>query len=221
LDALERLRSHKLPFVSGYYLRRRYDPLFPVWFTLPPKGQWLMNPWTGIPERGKLHPLGASGWGCILIHRDVITATKALLKGEMEIIEDDMDIWPYDLAKIIEAMKGLRELANTKPKPPIAWPALEHHLQTLESEIRVLSGVKDFTGSDIRYVFYAREAGFTLMGDPDVRCGHMLDYTLMPDDYEMQPPEALKNTQEGLAKAYKAALRRVRDEKNAVNGDAA
>lgn len=184
VDALERLRAHKIPFVSGYYMRRRYAPVAPVWFKVPPRGVFPMEPWLSDPERGKLHPLGASGWGCMLIHRDVITATKPLLKGEPEIIEDDMDVWAYDLPAIMGAMRGIRALVNEHPSPSTAWPALIHHLEILEGEIKPLRAVKDeIIGSDIRYPFYAREAGFQLMGDPDVRCGHMLNYPVNPDDF--------------------------------------
>ena len=207
-DALERLRNHKLPFVTGFYMRRRYEPIYPVWYKLPVKGEWLMEPFSDIPERGKLYPLGASGWGCMLIHRDVITATKAILKGEWEIIEDDMDIWPYDLPKVIGAIRGLRNLLEEKPKASTTWPALEHHVQTLEKEIRILSGVNETTGSDIRYTFFAREAGFTLMGDADVRCGHMMDYPLSAEDWEQMPHEVVGQIQTGLKKVTLEARRR-------------
>ena len=86
-DTLERLRSHKLPYVSGLYMRRRFAPIMPVWYR-PFDGRWPMRPWLDVPERGRLHELGASGWGCILIHREVIEKTREILHGEDEIIED-------------------------------------------------------------------------------------------------------------------------------------
>jgi hypothetical protein len=154
-DALERLRSHNLPYVSGYYLRRRFSPILPVWYEYGVTNTFPMRPWTSEPARGKLHKLGASGWGCMLVHRQVIEAVKPLLKGEPEIIEDDMDVWPYDLAAVLRG----------------------------EEQIRPLRAKKDVVGSDLRFPFFAREAGFTLYGDPDVRCGHITHYALSPDDF--------------------------------------
>jgi hypothetical protein len=185
-DVLERLRAHGLPYVSGYYLRRRYAPIAPVWFKVPPRHVFPLEPWLTVPETGKLHPLGASGWGCTLIHRDVVAATKPLLKGEPEIIEDDMDVWPYSLPAVTEALRAIRTLVDERPSPTTAWPALAHHLETLEREIRPLRAVKDETiGSDIRYPFFAREAGFQLMGDPETVCGHMLNFPLNPDQFAL------------------------------------
>ena len=195
-DTLERLRSHKLPYVSGYYMRRRYQPIMPVWFTAGKPGVMPMYPMTSEPERGKLHPLGASGWGCILVHREVIEAVQPLLKGEAEIIEDDMDVYPYDLPRIMTAIKGLEALAESKPEPVNLYPAMEAHIEALREEIRPLRVMKDNVGSDIRFPFYARLAGYQLYGDPDVRCGHMLNYPLSPDDFATTEEE------------YKAQLRK-------------
>lgn len=153
-DTLERLRSHGLPYVSGYYMRRQFGPMYSVWFE-PFSGEWPHMPILYEPERGKLHELGASGWGCILIHRDVITSTRKVLKGELDVIEDDMDVWPYDLAKVMAGKEKLKPLR----------------------------GVNDIVGSDIRYPFYAKAAGWTLYGDPDVRAKHLMQYPLTPDDF--------------------------------------
>lgn len=92
-DTLERLRSHERPYVSGLYMRRRFAPMFSVWFE-PFDGVWPLMPFTDDPERGRLHELGASGWGCILLHRDMIEAVRPSLCGEQEVLEDDMDVWP-------------------------------------------------------------------------------------------------------------------------------
>ena len=182
VDTLEKLRGHKLPFVSGYYLRRQYKPIAPVWM-LAQKNGWPFIPYTADPDPKVLHELGASGWGCMLIHRDVVAATKPLLKGEDEIIEDDMDIWPYDVHKIMGSIKALRELHTTPPIKANLLPALDHHVSVLENEIRPLRVVKDPVGSDIRYPWFARQVGFKLYGDASVRCGHDLHYPLNPDDY--------------------------------------
>ena len=207
-DTLERLRGHGLPYVSGYYLRRRYQPIMPVWFEAGKPGVMPMVPMTREPERGKLHPLGASGWGCILVHREVVEAVGRVLKGEAEIIEDDMDVYPYDLGRIMAAINGLAALAENKPEAANFYPALVAHIQTLREEIRPLRVMKDNVGSDIRFPFYARLAGYQLYGDPDVRCGHMLNYPLSPDDFT--------NTDEGyrtgLTKEWRREINKERRE---------
>jgi len=122
-------------------MRRRFAPMFSVWFE-PFDGVWPLMPFTDDPERGRLHELGASGWGCILLHRDVIEGTRPYLDGYQEVLEDAM----YDLR-----------------------------------------GEKDIIGSDIRYPILAKQAGFTLWGDPDVRPKHIVSYPLSPDDYSGTP----------------------------------
>ena len=206
-DTLERLRSHGLPYVSGYYMRRRFDPIAPVWFKYGPNGVWPMEPMTEDPPRGKLIKLGASGWGCVLVHRDVITAVRDILKGEQEVLEDDMDIWPYDLGRVLSALKGLQALVQEKPDMRTVWPALEQHTAVLTGEIRPLRGTKDPVGSDIRFPFFARQAGFTLWGDPDVRCGHMLNYPLSPDDYSGILPEQRQKLVDSTRRRVRIARR--------------
>ena len=188
-DALERLRSHKLPYISGYYLRRRHAPILPVWYEYGPRGKWPMQPMTRDPERGKLTKLGASGWGCILVHREVVLAVEKLLKGEPFVIEDDMDLWPYDLPRVMAAVKALELLRDTRPDEANLYPAMAEHIRVLREEIRPLRVVKDSVGSDLRFPFFAREAGYTLWGDPEVRCSHVLNYPLHPDDYSATADE--------------------------------
>ena len=155
-DTLEKLRAHKRPYVSGYYMRRQFAPMYSVWFE-PFSGEWPHEPVLYEPERNVLHKLGASGWGCVLIHREVIETTRhEVLNGEMDILEDDMDVWPYDTRAVIAG----------------------------EMELRPLRGIKhDIIGSDIRYPFYAAAAGYPLYGDPEVRPKHILQYPLSPDDF--------------------------------------
>lgn len=156
-DTLEKLRSHKMPYVSGYYMRRRYAPIYSVWYE--PFRQWPMRPYLADPPTDELVPLGASGWGCILLHREVIQKTRErVLCGEPDVIEDDMDVWPYDLAKI---MRG-------------------------EERIRPLRGIKSPIGSDIRYPFYAYHAGYQLYGDASVRPRHIANYPITADDFASQ-----------------------------------
>jgi hypothetical protein len=190
-DTLERLRSHLIPFVSGYYMRRRFAPLAPVWFK--PGTELPLMPWLDEPERGKLHEIGASGWGCILIHREVILETRKILKGELEILEDDMDIMPYSLERISGALRGLKWLANNHEEM-VHRDALKPIVEALAEEIQPLRVRHDQVGSDIRFPYYARMAGYPLMGDPDCRAGHMLNYPLTPDDYSATPNEAKIDT---------------------------
>ena len=160
-DTLERLRSHERPYVSGLYCYRTLNPIRLMWFQ-PWDGNFPFKPWIDPPERGRLHDIGASGWGCVLIHRDVVMATRGILAGEYDVLEDDMDVWPgTDLV-----LRGMQ---------------------------------RPIIGSDIRYPFYARAAGYQLQGDPDVRPRHLLTYGLSPDDYENQPLERLEATRQLLA----------------------
>jgi hypothetical protein len=183
-NTLEQLRGWKLPYVSGLYMRRRYNPMAPVWFDYGEAGVMPIVPYTGIPIPNTLYKLGASGWGCILMHRDVVTAVKPLLKGEPEIIEDDMDLFPYDLRRIMNAIHGL-DLGVADGG--ITRGEAKRYVDILKEEIRPLRAVKDIVGSDIRFPFYARLAGFDLHGDSAVLCEHMLNYPLNPNDYISQP----------------------------------
>lgn len=194
---LEQLRQHGKPYVSGYYMRRSTKPIAPVWFK--PFQSWPMEPWGKQPEKGKLHELGASGWGCILIHREVLERVRdEILKDEPHVIEDDMDVWPYDLAVVMKALGTLRALVADKPRVAILRPALAECYRVLAHEIRPIRGRKEPVGSDIRFPFLAKACGYTLWGDPDVRCGHNIQYRLSPDDYEAVTAEGLAETQAKL-----------------------
>ena len=217
-DTLRRLRSHKLPYVSGHYLRRRYEPIAPVWFE-PFSGSWPFKPFMKDPERGKLHELGASGWGCILIHRDVALAVQALLHHEPLVLEDDMDIWAYDLDKLIAALRILNGLQNGEIKEDGAR-AFRVAVKTLNENIRPLRGVKDPAGSDIRFPFYAKQAGYTLWGDPDVRVPHMLNYPLSPDDYSGQTEESKLTEAEVGLQGYFPERRRMKELAAVQRGEA-
>lgn len=173
-DTLTRLMAHGVHYVSGYYLQRRYHPMLPVWFKPNNDGAtdwvWPMEPFLDEPESGRLHELGASGWGCVLIHRTVVEAVRArILKGQWDVLEDAMDTWPYDLAVVMAALS-------------------EGDIETLRRELCPLRGQYDRQpiGSDIRYPFYARAAGYPLYGDPDVRPGHLINYPLDKNDFSQQ-----------------------------------
>jgi hypothetical protein len=109
-----------------------------------------MMPYFDIPPRDKLVELGASGWGCIYIKREVIEATRPYLNGEWEVLEDDMSVWAD----------------NGEPLRFVGQPL----------------------GSDMRYPIYAKRAGYPLYGDANVRPGHIVEYSLSPDDFENQLP---------------------------------
>jgi hypothetical protein len=189
---LEQLREHRRPFVSGYYMRRHYQPIIPVWYEYPKKkDQFPLKPMVTVPEPGKLIRLGASGWGCILVHRSVFEAVTPLLKGEKEVLEDDMDIYPYDLPTILKAIDA-------------------GDMETIRREIRPLRWLKsDNIGSDIRFPFFARMAGIDLWGDPDVKTPHMLNYPLSPDDFSTLPAEALAQYAVEIDKADKEERERL------------
>ena len=180
-DTLERLRAHKLPYMSGLYMRRKWDILAPVWYRKF-AGKWPMEPWVGKIADDKLHEIGASGWGCILLHRDVILETQKVLKTEPEVIEDDMDIWPYDLRQVMRAINGLNKLGKSKEKiDPLVIGAFT---DVLKEEIKPLRCDRGVVGSDIRFPFFALQAGFQLMGDPNVKPGHNVHFPLNPDMYD-------------------------------------
>jgi hypothetical protein len=168
-DTLTRLLSHEKTFVSGYYMFRQVSPsMRPIWFQ-PPRGElWPLPPVLVDPERGRLHELGASGWGCILLHRTAIEDTRKVLRGEPDVLEDVMDFRPYSFDVVVAALNS-------------------GDLDTLRSELRPLRGTYTgggrMVGSDVRYAWFAREAGHILYGDPDVRCGHVTLYAVHPDDY--------------------------------------
>lgn len=187
-DTLTRLMGHGMPYVSGYYVQRRYHPMLPVWFKLD--NGWPPEPFLDEPERGRLHFLGASGWGCVLIHRAVIEDIRArVLKGQWDIIEDEMSFWPYDATVVMTALR-------------------DGDIDALRRELRPLRGQYDRqpVGSDIRYPFLARAAGYYLMGDPDVRPGHVVSYPLTGDDYAGQHPD----TRAALARQMGEATERGR-----------
>ncbi|MBU2249088.1 MAG: hypothetical protein KKD77_20240 [Gammaproteobacteria bacterium] len=214
---LERLRRHELPFVSGLYMRRSTKPVAPVWYK-PYSGFWPIEPWTDPVKEGALYRLGASGWGCVLVHREVVLAVRDLLKGEWEVLEDDMDIWPYDLREIMRAIHGIRSLVDEQPASSTCYPALREHLETLEKQIRPLRCDREIIGSDIRFAWFANQAGFPLWGDPDVRPGHIIQYPLSATDYNLIPDEARMQLQKNVRKAIREDYQRITAEMDICNG---
>lgn len=205
VDTLVRLRKHAIPYVSGLYMRRRYSPIAPVWFNNNQAGHWPFSPMTSIPEQNMLYEIGASGWGCILIHRDVVTAVRGILKGEPEIIEDDMDVFPYDLKKIIRAISVL-----SLPEDKLTFAKVSKAAKVLSEEFRPLRGVKDTVGSDIRFPFYAKLAGYQLYGDGGVECLHNINYPITPNDYASQTGAVIRDISIAIQKEFQKESERLR-----------
>lgn len=153
-NTLALFKKLALPFASGFYLRRSRH-LLPVWYGPSADGLFPFPPFTEVPHPAGIYELGASGWGCTYIAREVVEATRAVLRGEGDVIEDDMDVWPYDLAAV---MRG-------------------------EETLRPLTGGREVIGSDIRYAFYARAAGYPLYGVGGITPQHLLQYPLAATDY--------------------------------------
>lgn len=186
-DTLERLRSHGKGYVSGYYVRRQIERPYPVWYRFPESDDVFDPvPFFDVPERGRLYRLGGSGWGCILLHRQVIADTRHVLAGEWDVLEDDMDVWPHDAAAMRQLIDDAREQLVTGYRL-----GLEVSLNRLAVMYRLLrpAGKHDPVGSDIRYTFYARKAGHILYGDPDVRPGHLTNFPVTPDQWDETPQE--------------------------------
>jgi len=152
----------------------------------------------------------------MLMHRDVIMGVRALLKGEWEVLEDDMDVWPYDLKRIMSALHGLDELLNTDNLNSIAVRAF---VDVLKNEIRPLRADRDQVGSDIRFPFYALKAGFQLYGDPDVSCGHIVQHALSLADYELISAEMFDEARKNQRRFINKERRKMRAQQQEVTGE--
>jgi hypothetical protein len=155
-DILERLRSHGLPFVSGYYTRRMADEVNHIWYEDDPLFRWPLVPFRGDVKPGHLYRLGGTGFGILLIHRSVFEAVRKLIKYESFCLQHDMAVWPYDLEEVQAGREQLRRLRG-------------QHAGDV--------------GADLRFCFYARQAGFTLWGDPLAACGHYVNYAMGIQDW--------------------------------------
>ena len=204
---LERLRSHGLPYLSGAYMRRTFAPPAPVWFE--PFTEWPYKPWTMKVEENKLYKVGASGWGCILVHRDVAEAVRPLLKGEDFVLEDDMDLYPYDLNRITAALDVLEHMTEQD----IPAKSLQGYVGMLRDEIRPLRGTKDNIGSDIRFPHFAMLAGFDLVLDTGVMCGHMVNYPITPSDFINTPDSVVNELDKQINKQVKGETKRLAEKK--------
>ena len=210
-NVLETLRSRNLPYISGTYLRRTYSPTAPVWFEKMDGVNFPYKPFTQKIEPNQIIEIGASGWGCILIHREVAEAVQNILKGESFVLEDDMDIYPYDLNRI---MTAIHVLDNISKKENIPASALRDYIDILKEEIRPLRITKDIVGSDIRFPFFAKLAGYPLYLDTSVQCGHMLNYNLMPSDYQGMPDEVVSNIEQEISKQVRKERDKIKEKNN-------
>lgn len=215
---LERLRSHGLPFVSGFYPRRRFDFVAPVWYE-PFDGTFPLRNWTAQLEADMLYEIGASGWGCVLVHRDVILGVRALLKGEWEVLEDDMDVMPYDLPAIMNAIRGLR-FAVDHANEIIKEGMVRKSLEALEREIVPLTGYKgEIVGSDIRFAVFAKMAGFQLYGDTGVDARHFVNYPMGLSDFQRHRAAAGTRYTDAVEEAFRAEAERYQASQKKVTGN--
>jgi hypothetical protein len=78
VDALEKLRAHNLPMVSGHYMKRTTHSLKSIWqWSLEPLS-WPYLPFINPPRTG-MHKIAVTGMGCVLIQREVIEAVARMM----------------------------------------------------------------------------------------------------------------------------------------------
>jgi hypothetical protein len=122
----------------------------------------------------------------------VLEAVRPLLRGERFILEDDMDVWPYDLGRVLGRqaaarrligwLRGLLDEGGALDSERIAQAeALIAEVEAGE-EIRLLRGRKTTVGSDLRLGFYIRQAGYTIWGDAGAACGHYVVHPVGQDE---------------------------------------
>ena len=80
--ALRRLLSHKKKCVSALYFRRQWDPVVPIAFKDDPTFQWPMMPLYDYPRGNRLIKCGATGFGCWLIHKQVLLDAHKMMLEE-------------------------------------------------------------------------------------------------------------------------------------------
>lgn len=77
-DLLERLRAHDVDMVTAHYFRRHINPMRSVVSLITDDNTWPYPPLITIPDDG-LHEIACTGFGCILIKRNVVEAVMAML----------------------------------------------------------------------------------------------------------------------------------------------
>ena len=101
-----------------------------------------------------------------------------------------MDVYPYD----IETMFRLIGILNRTNNMELMKKAAE----ALKREFRPLRGLKDNVGSDVRFPFFAKQAGYDLYLNPDVQPGHTIQYYVSGDDYKKALEANLQNDYESF-----------------------
>ena len=86
-------------------------------------------------------------------------------------------------------MESINRLAEMPERTRVDKIALKAHVKVLQEEIKPLRGFKSNVGSDVRFPFYAKLAGYQLIGDSGAPCGHMLNYPIAPADYPGMFPD--------------------------------
>jgi hypothetical protein len=76
-DGLEKLRAHDLDMVTGHYFRRHTAPIMSVCQVVDKENNQI--PLVDVPDSG-LHEIAATGFGFVLIKREVIEAVAKLDK---------------------------------------------------------------------------------------------------------------------------------------------
>jgi hypothetical protein len=133
---------------------------------------------------------------------------RPLLKGEDFVIEDDMDVYPYDLNRITAAIDVL---SNLTKQENVQAKALADYVAVLREEIKPLRGTKDIVGSDIRFPYFAKLAGFDLWLDTGVLCGHMVNYPITPVDFFNTPDNVVKDLDIQIKKQVKGETKRLQE----------
>ena len=77
-DLLERLRAHEVDMVTAHYFRRHVEPMRSVVSLITDDDTWPYPTLIDIPDDG-LHEIACTGFGCVLIKREVVEAVMRLL----------------------------------------------------------------------------------------------------------------------------------------------
>jgi len=141
-DLIDCLWSHGVDIVSGLYFRRTFPPA-PLWYCR--SDRWPLQPmfeWKHLINDKGLVPIGATGFGCVLIKRNV---------------------FEYFDKHIL------------KPKEPYIfngpYPERAGHYRSY--------------GADLRFFDKANQHGLEVWGDPQAKCGHIGQFELTEESYEM------------------------------------
>ena len=124
-----------------------------------------------------------------------------------------MELYPYDLNKNTVALDVLDNM--TKQDAPAK--ALADYVAVLKDEIKPLRATKDLVGSDIRFPYFAKLAGFDLMLDTGVMCGHVVNYPITTNDFISTPDETVANLSAQIDKQVRGEQKRVKEKKRLLD----